>query len=101
MPTQRSEWRPVNFILDSQQSHASTLPTYTSHADPATCWNGKESMATIWMNRVSKHLKDRGVQGHDDVDIFQTWNPIRRPAEDKILCEGNRTYHTITNITDT
>ncbi|MEL7296830.1 MAG: FAD-dependent oxidoreductase [Pseudomonadota bacterium] len=55
----RSQWAPVNFIANDRQS---------------------TPMATIWLNSI------QDLPGEQPV--FQTWNPIRRPAPETILAQA-------------
>jgi predicted NAD/FAD-binding protein len=60
MPARRAHWSSVNFF------------TGPGAAAP---------MATIWMNRVQRALRDAP-------DVFQTWNPLVTPAAERVISEA-------------
>ena len=57
MPARRQDWTALNFQMDK------TL---------------NKPMFTVWVNQVEPSL-------HGSDDIFQTWNPLFAPSEDKVL----------------
>jgi uncharacterized protein len=60
MPTRRSDWSPVDLMVDPSQE-------------------GPES--TIWVNAVQPALRDAP-------DVFQTVNPLREPAAHQVIADA-------------